>query len=149
MPPDRPTDAPPRQSSFTERLGVRIDPDGRLALDVGPAHLRSLGIAHGGMIATMLDSALGLAVSRSTPPDHYVVTAQLNVNFIRPAREGETLVATTQIRHAGGKTAVAQGDLTTTAGALVATASGTFVYVRHSDTTRARPDRLGPTTDES
>ncbi len=143
--PDDPGPNPPEPRSFTERLGVRADAEGRLVLEVGPPHLRSLGIAHGGMIATLLDSAMGLAVSRSAPADHYVVTAQLNVNFIRPAWEGETLVASTAIRHAGGKTAVAQGDLTTTAGALVATASGTFVYVRHTDATRTRPDRLDPT----
>ena len=88
-----------------------------------------------------------IARARESNETRYVVTAQLNVNFIRPAFEGETLVATTQIRHSGGKTAVAQGDLTTTTGALVATASGTFVYVRHSDATRARPDHLSPAID--
>ena len=142
LPPDERDSQTPR--SFTERLGVRADEEGRLVLEVGPAHLRSLGIAHGGMIATLLDSAMGLEVSRSAPPDHYVVTAQLNVNFIRPAWEGETLVASTRVRHSGGKTAVAQGDLATTSGALVATASGMFVYVRHTDATRSRPDRLEP-----
>ncbi len=131
--------------SFLERLGVRADDAGRLLLEVRAGHLRTLGIAHGGVIATLLDSVMGLNANRSSPPDHYVVTAQLNVHFIRPAFEGETLVASSQVRHAGRKTAVAQGELVTTEGALVATSSATFVYVPHTERTRANPDRLEST----
>jgi uncharacterized protein (TIGR00369 family) len=129
---------------FLERLGVHADDDGRLILEIRAGHLRSLGIAHGGVIATLLDSVMGLASNRSSPPDHYLVTAQLNVHFIRPALEGETLIASSQVRHAGRKTAMAQGEIQTSTGELVATASATFVYVPHTDRTRANPDRLTP-----
>ena len=80
------------RASFLERLGVQVDDD-RLRLDVRAGHLRTLGIAHGGVIATLLDSVMGMVANRSSPPDHYLVTAQLNVHFLRPALEGETLVA--------------------------------------------------------
>ena len=131
---------------FLERLGVRQDEAGRLFLEVRAGHLRSLGIAHGGVIATLLDSVMGMTSHRSSPPDHYVVTAQLNVNFIRPAFEGETLIASCQVRHSGRMTAVAQGELSTSEGALVATSSGTFVFVPHTARTRANPDRIEPTS---
>lgn len=130
--------------SFLERLGVRSDEEGQLSLKVEPGHLRTLGIAHGGVLATLLDSVMGLRASRSSPPDHYLVTAQLNVHFLRPAFEGEILIASSEVRHAGRKTAMAQGELHTAAGELVATASATFVYVPHSDQTRSNPDRLEP-----
>jgi acyl-CoA thioesterase len=130
--------------SFLERLGVRSDEEGRLSLELRAGHLRTLGIAHGGVIATLLDSVMGLKANQSSPPDHYLVTAQLNVHFLRPAFEGETLVASSEVRHAGRKTAMAQGELHTAAGELVATASATFVYVPHSDRTRSHPDRLEP-----
>ena len=126
---------------FLERLGVRLDESGHLLLEVRAGHLRSLRIAHGGVIATLLDSVMGIQAHQSSPPDHYVVTAQLNVQFIRPAFEGETLIASSQVRHAGRKTAVAQGELATSDGALVATSSATFVYVPHTDRTRANPDQ--------
>jgi uncharacterized protein (TIGR00369 family) len=132
------------QLSFLERLGVRGDAAGHLVLDVKPAHLRTLGIAHGGVIATLLDSVMGMNANRSSPADHYVVTAQLNVHFIRPAFEGESLIASAEVRHSGRKTAVAQGEIRTTNGELVATASATFVFVEHTDRTRANPDRLEP-----
>ncbi len=130
--------------SFLERLGVRADESGRLLIDVHAGHLRTLGIAHGGVIATLLDSVMGMVANRSSPPDHYLVTAQLNVHFIRPAFEGETLIASAQVRHAGKKTAMAQGEIQTSNGELVATASATFVYVAHDDRTRSNPDRLEP-----
>jgi uncharacterized protein (TIGR00369 family) len=130
--------------SFLERLGVRADDSGRLTLEVRAGHLRTLGIAHGGVIATLLDSVMGMVANRSSPPDHYLVTAQLNVHFLRPSFEGETLVASAEVRHAGRKTAVAQGEIQTAGGDLVATASATFVYVPHDDRTRANPDRIAP-----
>jgi uncharacterized protein (TIGR00369 family) len=130
--------------SFLERLGVRADDAGRLILEVRAGHLRTLGIAHGGVIATLLDSVMGMIANRSSPPDHYLVTAQLNVHFLRPAFEGETLIASSEVRHAGRKTAMAQGELHTKEGDLVATASATFVYVPHTERTRANPDRIAP-----
>jgi uncharacterized protein (TIGR00369 family) len=130
--------------SLLERLGVQANDAGNLVLEVKPAHLRTLGIAHGGVIATLLDSVMGMIANRSSPLDHYVVTAQLNVNFIRPAFPGETLIASSEVRHAGRKTAVAQGEIRTSSGELVATASGTFIFVEHNERTRANPDRLEP-----
>lgn len=130
--------------SFLERLGATGDGAGRLILKVGPPHLRSLGIAHGGMLATLLDSVMGLDASSGAPADHYAVTIQLNINYIRPGFVGETLIATSTMSHRGRSTAVARGELRTDAGALVATGSATFAFVAHTDATRGREDRLDP-----
>ena len=113
-------------------------------MDVGPGHLRSLGIAHGGVIASLLDSVMGLAASKSAPPDHYLVTAQLNVHFLRPAREGETLVASAEVRHGGRKLAVVQGEIRAGKDHLVATGSATFVYLPHADRARGPSGKPGP-----
>lgn len=136
---------PSHRLTFLERLGVRLGDEGRLVLEVGPGHLRTLGIVHGGVVATLLDSVMGMAAARSAPVDHYVVTAQLNVHFIRPAWEGETLIASSRVRHNGRKTAVAEGEIRTGSDALVATASATFVYVVHTEKTRGKSEPLGPT----
>jgi len=92
-------------------------------------HLRTMGIAHGGVIATVLDSVLGCACWTLAPANHHVVTAQLNINYIRPAWLGEKLIAKSEVRHAGQMTAVARGEVRTEAGALVAAASGTFMFL--------------------
>jgi uncharacterized protein (TIGR00369 family) len=111
---------------------------GRLDLTLEARHLRSLGIAHGGLLATLLDSVMGMAAGSLCPPDHYVVTVQLNVQFIRAARDGETLVATAEVMHSGRQTAFARGEIRTEADVLVAGGTATFLHLRHSDRTRGR-----------
>lgn len=121
------------KSSFLAQLGTEIvSQTGRQVVirqKIDNRHLRSRGIAHGGVIATLLDSAMGIAVSNEVPPNTFPVTAQLDVKFVRPAWDGELLVATGEVCHKGRQTAVARGELRTTDDVLVAVASGTFFYV--------------------
>ena len=123
------------QMPFLEHLGVRVievrPGRGRLEVTVRPEHLRDLGIMHGGMSASLLDSVMGMSAASVAPPGHYVVTVQLNMNFIRPAREGEHLVATGEVTHSGRQTAVARGEVRTAAGALVSSGSATFLSLPH------------------
>ena len=93
-------------------------------------HLRTLGILHGGVTATLLDTAMGYAAGTLSPKGHFVVTVQLNVNFIRPGWEGETLRVSGEVKHSGQQTAVSYGEIRNDEGTLVATGTGTFLYVR-------------------
>ena len=122
-----------RRSPFLATLGVtlveRSEQRAIIRLSVDNRHLRSRGIAHGGVIATLLDTAMGIAVSEQTPDGFFPVTAQLDTKFIRPAWDGEDVLATGEVCHRGSQTAVARGELRTADGVLVATGSGTFVFV--------------------
>lgn len=124
-------------SPFLDLLGVelveRIEGQATLALNLSDMHLRTRGIAHGGVIATLLDTAMGIAVSTQTPDGCFAVTSQLNLNFIRPGWNGERLLITAEVSHAGATTAVARADMTTESGVRVALASGTFSFVRNPD----------------
>jgi len=119
--------------NFLDRLGVKpvtVEKGSAVfEVTVDASHLRTMGIAHGGLVATMLDSCLGCACWTLAPPDNHVVTVQLNINYIRPAWLGETLTARAEVRHAGQMTAVSRGEIRTGEGALVAAASGTFMYL--------------------
>ena len=115
-------------------------------MTVEERHLRTLGILHGGVTTTLLDTAMGMAVGTLTPPGHFVVTVQLNANFIRPAWDGETLVATGHVRHGGQQTAVASGEIHTADNILVATGSGTFMFVPKSE---SASEKLETRTDAS
>ncbi len=99
-------------------------------LVVRDSHLRTHGILHGGMAAVMLDTAMGRAVTTLCAAEQSAVTAQLNVNFVRPARSGDELLATGEVLHCGRQTAVTRGELRTADGTLIATASGTFLFVQ-------------------
>ncbi|MFM9965589.1 MAG: PaaI family thioesterase [Planctomycetaceae bacterium] len=115
--------------------GLRAEPvtseKGRATwrLTVAEQHLRTHGILHGGVVATLLDTAMGRAVSTLCRDDQSAVTAQLNVNFLRPAWPGETLMITGEVLHSGRQTAVTRGEIRTATGVLVATGSGTFLFV--------------------
>jgi len=137
------------KSPFLSSLGVEVveRSDGRavLRLIVDARHLRTRGIAHGGLLSTLLDTAMGIAVSTGTPDGCFAVTAQLNVNFVRPAWDGEVLETTGLVCHRGQQTAVAHGEIRTAKGTVVALSSGTFSYVRNanpeSDPLERRPDQ--------
>ena len=67
-----------------EPLGA--DP-GRVAfrLELGEYHLNPFGIVHGGVLAAMMDTAMGCAVHSLLPAAVGYVTGELNVRFLRPA----------------------------------------------------------------
>jgi acyl-CoA thioesterase len=70
-------------------------------------HLRnSSGGVHGGAMASLIDSAGGLAARALTHPAT-VATVEFNVNFLAPVREG-TVVAEGRVIHRGRRTAVAE-----------------------------------------
>jgi acyl-CoA thioesterase len=117
---------------------------GRVEFVVSRQHLRTYGIAHGGILATLLDTAMGMAAMSVAPPDHDVVTAQLNVNFIRSAWEGERLVTAADVRHSGRRTAVARGEVQTSDGQLVALGSATFLFTPLTDPAHQKPTHGTP-----
>ncbi len=125
---------------FLELIGLREgsarDGKATLRIDLEEKHSRTLGITHGGVIASLLDTLMGAAAESLCGPDRYVVTAQLNVNFIRPGWPGEQLVGDAEILHAGRMTAVGRGELRNQAGVLVASGTATFLYQPHTDETR-------------
>lgn len=142
-----PTPAPDKRNTFFHdllKLQVRQVGGGssKVELEVEERHLRTLGILHGGVLASLLDTVLGTACHSLAPADHYTVTVQLNLNFIRPAWHGETLIGTGTVLHAGRQTAVARGEVHTGAGVLVGAATATFMYLPHTEQTRNHIEKL-------
>lgn len=89
-------------------------------------HYNPAGVVHGGFAATILDSAMGCAVYSTMPPGITYTTVELKVNMIKAMTAATGLVrATGRILHRGRRTAVAEGRLETTAGALLAHATTT------------------------
>ncbi len=127
-----------RRVPFLDLLGLRPVPVSgggcEFELEVDEKHLQSMGIMHGGVSAALLDSAMGYAVWAQAPDGKFVVTVQLSVNFIRPAWKGETLRIVAEVHHSGSQTAVASGEIRTSADVLVSSATGTFMYLPKPDT---------------
>jgi acyl-CoA thioesterase len=62
----------------------------RLSLKVTKNHTNSLGAAHGGAIFALADCAFAEA---SNYGNNVAVAVQVNINFLKPAFEGDTLIA--------------------------------------------------------
>lgn len=114
---------------FNEYLGTEVirrdDGDVEVRLDLKPHHLNGRGVAHGGVITAVLDSALGAAVICSMPEEWWCATTSLTTQFVGGAREG-TLVGHGRVVRRGRSVAFASGEIHDGAGKLVATASGTW-----------------------
>jgi uncharacterized protein (TIGR00369 family) len=78
----------------------------------GPAFGNPLGTLHGGITATLLDSAMGCAVQSALPAGVGYTTLDLNVTYLRAvALDGVDLGAEGRVVHLGGRVATAEGRL--------------------------------------
>lgn len=95
-----------------------------VTLDVQEHHLNLLGILHGGVHTSLLDSAMGL-IAMNVRPGEAVVTAGLNMHFTAPVRKGKVTVVA-EIVHQSGRMITTEGRLTDEAGKLCSMATASF-----------------------
>ncbi|MGW6928752.1 PaaI family thioesterase [Lentzea sp. NPDC054927] len=96
------------------------------ALDPAEFHYNPIGSVHGGVYATLLDSAAGCAVHSTLPAGTGYVSLDLAVRFLRPIRtDTGTVTCTGTVAHQGQRTALAEARLNDSAGRLLATATST------------------------
>ena len=92
---------------------------GRAVFEAHPAefHYNPIGVVHGGLAATMLDSATGCAVQATLPAGVGYTTIELKTNFVRAiTRDTGRILCDAEIVHRGGTIATAQGRLYAEAG---------------------------------
>jgi len=97
--------------------------DGQVAFEMSPdgRMLNPLGTVHGGIAATLLDSAMACAVHSTLVPGSSYTTAQLNVHYLRAMQPGMGPVrATGTVIHRGRKQSTAEGKLVGPDGKLIA-----------------------------
>src|SRR5438270_13079567 len=100
-------------SGFAERLGARAEDAGdgraRVSFEAGDEHLNPAGTVHGGVLATLVDTAMGMAVRSATGEDDVPATSQLTVTYLRPGKPG-TLSVRAQVRSRGEHLTVCDAD---------------------------------------
>ncbi|WP_059104728.1 PaaI family thioesterase [Shouchella shacheensis] len=99
-----------------------------MTLPIHPLIYNPLEIVHGGITATLLDSAMGALVDVQLPASKTAVTSQLNIHYIRPGT-GSLLRCVARVAHAGSKQFVVEGDVYDDREKLVAKATGTFFVI--------------------
>ena len=123
-------------SEFARWFGLRIavigDGISEVHLDVQPHHLNPGGIVHGGVIAAMLDGAIGLALRTRLGIGSRHVTLQLDVQYISMVKTSHLpvlLVAKGTFVHAGSRAAHGEASLFDAGRRLIARATGTFMTI--------------------
>ena len=102
-----------------EALGV-CEGRTRLRLVLRPAHANNLGIAHGGVLCTLLDVALGTAARLSV--GRPVVTLDMQTRFLNPGRG--VLLAEGRVTRAGREVIFCEAEIRDGEGVAVASATG-------------------------
>ncbi len=98
----------------------------RMALTPGEFHYNPIGMVHGGVAATMLETALAASVRTMVPAGRTCLTLEIKVNYVRAMTVATGVVtAEGRVVHAGRQVALAEGRVTDAGGRLYATASST------------------------
>ena len=98
-----------------------------LRVRVGPEHGNNLGIAHGGVICTLLDISMGTAARCTVGVP--VMTLDMQASFLAPGRG--VLIGEGRVLRAGRSIVFCEAEITAEdTGELIAKASGVFKPVR-------------------
>lgn len=106
------------------------DGKGRCVLDIGAQHGNRHGALHGGIIACLLDNAMGYGAAMHTSEDgsDKFLTISMNTQFIAPAITGR-VTATGKVTGGGRSLMFVEGELHDDNGRLLATATGVYKKV--------------------
>jgi EmrB/QacA subfamily drug resistance transporter len=119
-------------------LGMTVDTveEGHAVFAVEPDeyHYNPIGVVHGGLAATLLDSAMGCAVQSILPEGSSYTTLELKVNYVRPmTRETGRVVCEAQVIHGGSRVATAEGRVSVAeSGKLIAHGTTTCILLNRN-----------------
>ncbi|HEY3489393.1 MAG TPA: PaaI family thioesterase [Candidatus Deferrimicrobiaceae bacterium] len=121
-----------RTAFFVEEGAVRA----RLSL---PAHVNGYkGIAHGGVVAALLDETMGWAATVFGDRHPMYVTAELTLKYLGPIPVGEPVEIVGRLVEDAGRIAYTEGELLRS-GKVLARAKGKFMPMTDSATAGVMP----------
>ena len=118
-----------QDSEFYRWAGVEVIDASPGVVEVGfeanSQHLNLQGLVHGGILATLADTAMGLAVRTVLEPGRRHVTVQLGVEFLAPGRPGRITARGRSVK-IGTQLGFAEADVMSAGGRLLARAHSTL-----------------------
>jgi uncharacterized protein (TIGR00369 family) len=102
------------------------------AVEPGVQHYNPIGVVHGGLAATLLDSAMGCAVQSTLDAGTAYTTLDLNATFLRPMTvDTGRVVCEAVVIHTGSRVATAEGRVfSARTGKLIATGTSSCVILQ-------------------
>ena len=128
---------------FVEALGFELvrceGGEAEVAVPPRPDLLNHIGIAHGGVVMTLLDVAMAQAIRATDPAllagGPALVTIEMKTSFLRPGTG--RLRAVGRVLRKGASMAFCEGSVLDGAGEQVAHATGTFKLIRRESSAAA------------
>ncbi len=103
-------------------------------LTPSPATANAIYTVHGGVLATLMDTAMGSAIFTELADGVLYTTLELKVNFIRPVKlDGDQLSCEGRTINIGKRTALAEARVVDPAGKLIAHGTSTCMLTRPAD----------------
>jgi uncharacterized protein (TIGR00369 family) len=98
----------------------------------GEKHYNPIGVVHGGLALTLLDSAMACSIQASVPAGSSYTTLEVKTNLVRAvtSKTGR-LRAIGKVVHLGSRIATAEGRLVDAAGKLYAHGTTTCIVLKH------------------
>ena len=120
---------PPPIASLMRMTLTEAEP-GRAVFVCEPdeSHYNPIGTVHGGLVCTLLDSALGCAVQTTLAAGQGYTSIEIKVNYLRPVfASSGPLTCSATVTKPGNRVAFADGVVTDGTGKTVATATGSLL----------------------
>ena len=117
---------------FSKLIGmqlVELDIDKAvISIDMRDDLRQPSGVLHGGVTATLIDTAMAFAVRTRIPMNEATATIDLTVHYLRPHLTG-TFTCTAKIVRAGKRIFTVSADVHGEGGKLIATGLSTYTKV--------------------
>jgi uncharacterized protein (TIGR00369 family) len=118
--------------AYDRHMGFRLvswSPQGAVVeAEAGGHFTNPAGVLHGGVLAGLADSAMGLTTLGLVAPGESTTNTDLHIRFLRPTTAG-TLRATARVLRRGRRTMALECDVADEQGRLVARASSSFLVL--------------------
>jgi len=115
---------------YAHLLGIELDDIAEgvatLGLSVRKELKQNHGVVHGGAIASLIDTAMALAIITRLAPREKVTTVDLTVSYLRALTKGR-ITATARVVRAGRRLFVVSAEVFREDGTLAATALSTYI----------------------
>jgi len=121
---------PPPPISQLFRMGVNAVESGRVEFtcELDESAYNPIGVVHGGLVCTLLDTVVGCAVHSTLPLGSGYTSIEIKVSYLRPVHgTSGPLVGVGTVVKAGRRVAFAEGTVHDASGKAVATATSTLL----------------------
>ncbi|HSM76798.1 MAG TPA: PaaI family thioesterase [Bryobacteraceae bacterium] len=121
-----------KKMPFNSLLGIRVvrlHPDGvSIECPLRADLMNANGTLHGGVLATLADSAVGIAINRHFGGLRPIATVEMKINYLKPVA-GAKIRARARLLRVGKHLCVGQADIGNSRSSLAATALITYILL--------------------